>query len=180
MIFTSGQRSRELGNDAAHFFHTTRSRIPVGRTQPRTQQLVACEDIQRQVAVAVVVAVPPHGRRPVRGDPGEEPLRLMAVERDVGGVQVEHDLGGRRVVRLDEKIRQQPVQGFGRVRDLVIAAAAAGQFQPVQRALAGQRLIQFPLAAEQPQQRIVAQLLVIVEVFIAQRQPIDALRQHLR
>ena len=43
---------------------------------------------------------------------------------------------------------------FGRVADLVIARAAAGQLQPVQRALAGQRLIQLPLAAQQPQQRI--------------------------
>ncbi len=78
------------------------------------------------------------------------------------------------------EIRQQPVDGLGRVADLVIAQAAAGQFQPVQRALAGQRLIQFALAAEQPQQRIRAQLLVIVQVLVAQRQPVDALRQHLR
>ena len=42
--------------------------------------------------------------------------------------------GTRRRMRLDEKIRQQPVQGFSRIRDLVIAAAAANQFQPVQRA----------------------------------------------
>ena len=78
------------------------------------------------------------------------------------------------------KIRQQPIDRLGRVADLVIALAAADQLQPVQRALAGQRLIQLPLAAQQSQQRIGAQLLVIVQVFIAQRQPIDALRQHLR
>ena len=62
----------------------------------------------------------------------------------------------------------------------MIALAAAGQLQTVQRALAGQRLIQVPLAAQQPQQRIRAQLLMIVQVFIAQRQTIDALRKHLR
>ncbi len=78
------------------------------------------------------------------------------------------------------KIRQQTVDRLGRVADLVIALAAAGQLQPVQRALARQRLIQLPLAAEQSQQRIGAQLLVIVEVLVAQRQPVDALRQHLR
>jgi hypothetical protein len=62
----------------------------------------------------------------------------------------------------------------------VIPTAAANQFQPVQRALTGQRLIQLALAAEQPQQRIRAQLLMIVEVFVAQRQTEDTLRQHLR
>ena len=56
---------------------------------------------------------------------------------------------------------------------------AAGQLQPVQGAFAGQRRFKVPLAAEHRQQRIGAQLLVVVEVFIAQRQPIDALRQHL-
>ena len=74
-----GPALAQLGHDASDFFRTARSRILVGRPQPRTQQLVTGEDIQRQIAVAVVVAV-------------EEPLRLMAVERDVGGVQVEHDL----------------------------------------------------------------------------------------
>jgi hypothetical protein len=109
----------------------------------------------------------------------EEALRLMAVQRDVGGVQIEHDLSWRRGVRLEEQVRQQPVDGFSRVADLVIASRAPHQLQPVQRALAGQRLVQLALAAEQSQQRIVAQLLVIVEVLIAQRQPVDALREHL-
>jgi hypothetical protein len=34
-------------------------------------------------------------------------------------------------------------------------------------------------AAEHRQQRVRAQLLVVVEVFVAQRQPVDALRRHL-
>ena len=62
----------------------------------------------------------------------------------------------------------------------MIAQAAAGQLQPVQSALAGQRLTQFPLARQQSQQRIRTQLLVIVQIFVAQCQTIDALRQHLR
>ncbi len=62
----------------------------------------------------------------------------------------------------------------------MIATGAANQFQPVQRALAGQRLIQLALAAEQRQQRIGTQLLMIAKVFIAQSQTENALRQHLR
>ena len=138
-----GPAPAQLGHDALHFFYRAGSRILVGRPQPSAQQLVAGEDIQRQIAVAVVVAV-------------EEALRLMAVKRDIGGVQIEHDLARRRGVRLNEKIRQQPIQGLGGVSDLVIAGGLAGQFQPVQRALAGQSLIQIPLARQQGQQRIAA------------------------
>ena len=162
-----GPALTQLCHDAADLFHRTGSRILVGRPEPRTQQLIASEDVQRQIAVAVVVAV-------------EEPLRLMAVERDVGRVQIEHDLSWRCGMRLDEQVRQQTVHRLGRVADLVITPAAAGQLQPVQRALASQRLLQLALAAEQGKQRIGTQLLVIVQVFVAQRQPVDALRQHLR
>ena len=53
------------------------------------------------------------------------------------------------------------------------------EFHPVQRALARQWLRQIALAGQHPEQRIVAQLLVIVQVFVAQRQSVNALRQHL-
>ncbi len=49
----------------------------------------------------------------------------------------------------------------------------------VQRALAGQRRGQVTLARHYPQQRIVAQLFVVVQVFVAQRQTDHALRDHL-
>src|SRR6185312_3066 len=156
----------QLGHDAADFLQRPFGRILVGRTQPGAQQLVAREDVQRQITVAVVVAV-------------EEPLRLVAVKRYVGGVQIEHDPLRLRNLRLDIHVGQQPVDGLGRVADLVIASAASAQFQTVQRALAGQRLAQVPLAAQYTEYRIRAQLLVIVEVFITQRQTVYALRQHL-
>ena len=105
----------------------------------------------------------------------------MAVERDVGRIQIEHDLVRSACgVRLDEHVHQQRVDLLRRVVDLVIALAAAGKFQPVQRALARQGCFQLAPARQHPHQRIVAQLLMIVEVLIAQRQPVDALRQHLR
>jgi len=90
-----------------------------------------------QIAVAVVIAV-------------EEALRLMAVDGDVGGVQIEHDLFRRRGLRLQIDIHQQLIDLLGRVADLVIAGRAPGQLQPVQSALARQRLPQLPLAAEHP------------------------------
>jgi hypothetical protein len=69
----------------------------------------------------------------------EETLRLMAVERNAGRVQVQYDLLRRRGARLDRQIRQQPVDRLGRVADLLIAPGVASQLQPVHRALAGQR-----------------------------------------
>jgi hypothetical protein len=45
------------------------------------------EDVERQVAVAVVVAV-------------EEPPFLVAVQRVVGGVEIDHDLFGRSLTGL--------------------------------------------------------------------------------
>ena len=70
----------QLRHDAADLFKRTLRRILVGRPEPRAQQLVTGKDVQRQIAVAVVIAV-------------EEPLRLMAVQRDIGGIQIQHDLG---------------------------------------------------------------------------------------
>jgi len=81
------------GHDAADFIQRTGRSVHIRRPQPRAQQLIAGEDVQGQVAVAVVVAV-------------KKPLRLMAVERDVGRIQIEHDLLRRRSVRLDEQIRE--------------------------------------------------------------------------
>ena len=82
-------------------------------------------------------------------------------------------------MRLDVEIHQQPVHRLGRVADLVIAAAAAYQFQPIQRAFAGQGLFHLALAAQNSEQRVDAQLLVVVQVLVAQCQTVNALRQHL-
>ena len=55
----------------------------------------AAEHVQRQVAIAVVVAV-------------EEPAFLMAVQRIVGGIEIENDLRRRRLVRIEEQVDEQP------------------------------------------------------------------------
>ncbi len=56
----------------------------------------AAEDIKWQVAVAVVVAV-------------EEPALLVAVQRIVSRVQVEHDLLRRLAVRVEKEVDEQPL-----------------------------------------------------------------------
>ena len=62
--------------------------------------MVAGEDVERQEAVVIVVAV-------------EEAPLLMAVHRIVGGVDVEHDLLGRRLEGGDVGLHQNLVDAPG-------------------------------------------------------------------
>lgn len=130
--------------------------------------MLAREDVQRQIAVVAVVAV-------------EKTRLLLAVQRRVRGVQVQHDFLRRLGLGFQKNIHQQRVQGLRRVADLVIALRVGlsrrREFQPVQRALTRQGLCEFPLASKQGQQWIVAQFFVIVHILVAQSQSVDALRQ---
>jgi hypothetical protein len=47
--------------------------------------------------------------------------------------------------------------------------AAIAQFQPGQGAVAGQRLVHLRLDGEHVQQRVLSQLLVVVEILVARR-----------
>ena len=112
---------------------------------------------------------------------------LLPVQGRIGGVDVENDLLGRCAVRFHEHVHQQAAGRCRVAADLLVAAGAVGRaFQPVQRTLAGQRLavialllalapFQVALAGQQRHQRIAAQLVVIVEILVAQRQRVDAL-----
>lgn len=112
----------DLADDAGDLVDRPGRGVDVGTPQPRRQQVAAAEDVERQVAVGVVVAV-------------EEAAFLMPVQRDVGGVEVEDDLPRRRAVRVEEQIDEQRLDRRGIMADAVIAARLArrGVFQPVQR-----------------------------------------------
>jgi hypothetical protein len=125
--------------------------------------MTAAEHIERQITVAIVVAM-------------EEAAFLMAVQRIVGGVEVEHDLGRRRCVGFEEQVHQQALDCRAIVGDLVIARGrGARQFQPVQRRFARHRRAVPPLrrklAGQQRHDRIAAQRVVVVQILIAQGQP---------
>ena len=102
------------------------------------------------------------------------------MQRVVGRVEVENDLSGRPCVRLEEEIDEQ---GFDRrrvVADLVIARGdLARQLQPVERRLARRRRAvaapSLQLARQHRHQRVVPKLVVIVEVFVAERDAEHAL-----
>ena len=101
---------------------------------------------------------------------------------------------GWRGLRLDVERCQQPVDRTRVENDLLVTARHAGlgrgQLQAIESALAGAGvaailapppLLAFEVlfAAQQGQQRVRAQLIVIVEVLITQRQPVDALADQL-
>jgi hypothetical protein len=79
-----------LADDARDLLDRSGARVDVRRPELGRQQTPAAKHIERQVVVAVVVAV-------------KEPAFLMAVQRVVGGVEVEDDLFGRPSVRFKEQ-----------------------------------------------------------------------------
>jgi hypothetical protein len=110
----------------------------------------------------------------------EEAALLMTMQRVVSGVEIEDDLLRRVAMRLHEQVDQQALDHRRIVADLVIAGRQRpAQFQPVQRRLARHRSAilspGFELAGEDRHHRVMAELIVIVEVLIAERQSEHAL-----
>ena len=129
--------------------------------------MAAAEDVERQVAVTVVVAV-------------EEPAFLMAVQRIVGGIEIERDLRRRLGVGVEEEVDEQ---AFDRppcrrrswrsasARPCSVPAGSACSCRPPARSPSARR----ELAGQHRHHRVVAQLVVVVEVLVAERDADDAL-----
>ena len=144
--------------------------VDVGAAELGREQVPAAEHVQRQIAVAVIVAV-------------EEAALLVAVQRIIGGVEIEDDPLGRRLVRLEEQRDEQGLDGSPIMPDLMITRGAGWRMlEPVQRAFAGQRGAGLApggeLAGKGRQDRIVPQLIVIDQVFVAERDAEHPLRHH--
>ena len=164
-----GPAGADLPDNARDLLKGAGRGVDVGAAQPGRQQVPAAEDVERQVAVGVVVAV-------------EEAALLMPVQGNVGRVEVEDDLPGWPLaVRLEEEIDEQRLDRRRIMADAVIAARLAGRgvFQPVQGALSGQgRAVGAPgreLAGEDRQHRVVAELVMIDDVLMPERDAENAL-----
>ena len=153
----------------ASLLHRAGAAVDVGAPVPGQKQMATAEHIERQIAVMIVIAV-------------EEAPFLMAVQRNVGGVEIEHDLAGRLFVCFQKHIHQQRIDLAPITVDLVILRAVplGRVLEPVERALAGHRLAvrahRLQFARQNCEQRILAQLVVVVQVLVAQRQPEHPLR----
>ena len=87
----------------------------------------AAEDVKRQVAVTVVVAV-------------EVPALLLAVHGIVGSIEINDDARWRPVVGVEEEIDNQPLDCLRVMVELVVPVTAdlARMLEPIERRLAGE------------------------------------------
>ena len=131
-------------------------RVLLRRTQVGDQQLLAAEHVQRQEAVVVVVGT-------------EVTPFLIAVNQIVGGVEVEHQFFRRALERSNELFDQNPLRGHRR-------GAISAVLEPAQGRAGGRRLI---LAHRRLQRQVVAQPVVVVEVFVTLAQTEHPLSQQL-
>ena len=106
----------------------------------------------------------------------EEAPLLTAVQRVVGGVEIEDQPLRSLPVGVEEKIDEERLDGVRLMTDPAIAMGARGRvLQTVQRRLAGKRRtartpgLQTP--QHHPQNRVVAQRVVVDQVLVAQRDP---------
>ena len=99
------------------------------------------------------------------------------MQRIVRGVEIEHDLARRLVVRVQKQIDEQPFNRRAVMVDLMVARLCAlgrGGLQAIERALAGERSRfarpAIELAGQHAEKRIEPQLVVVEQVFVAERQ----------
>jgi hypothetical protein len=115
----------------------------------------------------------------------EEPAFLMAMPRIVGRVEIEDNLARYGGVAVEEELDEQALDRRRVVADLVVTARSRRRvLEPVERALAGERGTALTsggeLAGKGRQHRIVAQLIVIDQVLIAECDAEHPLRDHRR
>ena len=84
----------DLADDARDLLDRPRAGVDVRAAQFGRQQMPAAEDVERQVAVAVVIAV-------------EEAPFLVPMQRIVGGIEIEDDLPRRPDMGIEKQIDEQ-------------------------------------------------------------------------
>jgi hypothetical protein len=159
-------------DDPLDLGHRARRGVDVGAAQLGREQVPAAEHVERQIAVAVVVAM-------------EEAAFLMAMQRVIGGVEIKDDPARRDDLAAQEEVDEQALDRRRIVANLVITARSRRRvLEPVQRAFAGERgAVLAPgdkLAGKRRQDRVVPQLIVIDQVLVAERDAEDTLRHHRR
>jgi hypothetical protein len=134
--------------------------VDVGPPQLRSQQVIAAEDVERQIAVAVVIAV-------------EEPPLLPPVDRVVGRIEIQGDARRRLLMGVEEQLDEQRLDGGGIVADAAVAIRPGGRMlQPVERAFARQRREAGPARLDPPQccaeRGVAAQVVMIDQILVAE------------
>src|SRR6516165_10056310 len=155
--------SANVGDNACHLLDRTGCRVHARAPQLGGQQMPSAEYIERQIAVAIVVPV-------------EEPSLLLPMNRIVRRIKIKNNLVRRVLVRLQEQVDEKPLDGDRIVTDFVVPRwLQFAQLQPVECRLSGHRRTIFApcfqLACQNCHDRIMTQLIVIIEILIAERDP---------
>ena len=115
---------------------------------------------------------------------------LLAVQRVVGRVHVQHDLLRGLRVCLQEQLHQQRVEPLRIGHDALVAVLpgllGGAQLEPVEGAGAGQRMAPVALAhaaltghvgaaEREREQAVVAQGVMVIDILVAEREPVQAL-----
>jgi len=113
----------------------------------------------------------------------KEAAFLVAMQRIVGGVEIEDDLVRGCLVRRQEQLDEQSLDRRRIMSDLVVARGFGWRMlEPVQGALAGERgaalTLGVELAGQRRQHRVVPQLVVVDQILIAERDAEHPLRHH--
>ena len=86
----------DLRHEALDLLNTAGGGVLIGGPEASTQYVLAAEDVERQVAIAVIVAV-------------EEPLFLVAGEGQIGGIEIEYGLPGWWWEGFKKQVDQEPI-----------------------------------------------------------------------
>src|SRR5204863_172935 len=88
----------DVGDDAFDFLQRSFRRFDIGGAQFGGQQMTPAEYVERQVAVAIVIAV-------------EEPSFLVPMQRVIGRIEIKDDLVRSPHVRLHQQTDQNTLDG---------------------------------------------------------------------
>jgi hypothetical protein len=153
-------------NDGRKRFKRACCSINIGGTKLGVEKVVTTKDIQREITVVIVVAM-------------KKAVLLITMKGRVGGIQVEDDFCGRLWVTLQKELSAEAMKRIKREVDLVIAVIAtlscSRDLQAIKSRLSSQRVFRLLLSGKKSEELIVAQLLVIIEIFIPKTKTIKSL-----
>jgi hypothetical protein len=106
----------------------------------------------------------------------KKPPLLMPMQGIVSGIEIENDLPGWSWVGLQEELNEKPLDPLWLMADFVIARRQwNASLEAVERRLAGDwraiRTSCLQLSGEHCHDRVMAQLIVVVQVLVSERDP---------
>ena len=162
-------------HDFLERLHRPLARIALGIAQLRPKRDRPAKTVKRQIAITAVISM-------------KEDSLLRSVQRVVGRVKIQNDFPTPARDRFDSLLNEQPLNlpGLGQYLLVATITPERAEFHPVQCRVPRQRLsfgrLANPILSEhvllpghQRAERIIPQPILVVEIFVAQRQRLNPL-----